>query len=177
MDPVESLRYPIGRFVRKPTVSAAERDALIGDIGRLPGDVGASVADLAADRLDTPYRAGAWTVRQLVHHLADSHMHAYVRFKMAVTESDPAIRLHDVDGWAELPDSRVQDIEVSLTLLDALHRRWVFFLRSMSPEQFDRSFQHPARGRVTLDDTLQLYAWHGRHHLAHITSLRERMRW
>jgi hypothetical protein len=173
---LESLKYPIGRFTQT-AISRDERNSLIDGIAALPAQVRHAVDDWSQDRLDTAYRPGGWTVRQLVHHLADAHMHAYARFKIALTESEPEIRLHDIDGWAALPESRQQEVEVSLTLLHGLHARWAFLLRSMTPEQFDRALLHPVRGRMTLDATLQLYAWHGRHHLAHIMALAQRLGW
>lgn len=173
---LESLKYPIGRFTAT-ALEQHERNALIDGIAALPARVRLAVDGWSRERLDTCYRPGGWTVRQLVHHLADAHVHAYARFKIGLTESEPEIRLHDIDGWAELPDSHQQEIEVSLALLDGLHGRWAFLLRSMTPEQFDRALLHPVRGRMTLDATLQLYAWHGRHHLAHITALAQRLGW
>lgn len=177
-DEMERLKYPIGRFAAGADTSQEERDRMIDDIAALPDEVRAATHDLDAAQLDTPYRPDGWTVRQLVHHLADSHMHAYERFRIGLTEEGrPAIRLHSVPGWAELPDSLELDPTVSLDLLDALHRRWTFLLRSLSPADFARTLEHPVRGTVTLDATLQLYAWHGRHHLAHITRLRDRIGW
>lgn len=150
---------------------------MIDDIAALPADLRAAVAGFSPNQLDTPYRPGGWTVRQVVHHVPDSHLNSYVRFKLAVTEEEPVIKPYDEAAWAELPDARGDDVEGSLLLLAALHRRWTHFLRSLDDAQFGRSFRHPELGVVTLDHNLQLYAWHGRHHLAHVTRLRERMAW
>jgi uncharacterized damage-inducible protein DinB len=137
----------------------------------------AAVARLTDEQLDTPYRDGGWTVRQVVHHVPESHLNSYVRFKLALTEHEPTIKPYFEDRWAELEDARTAPIELSLNLLDAVHGRWVWFLRSLKPTDFERAFQHPDLGKVTLDKNVALYAWHGRHHVAHITSLRERMGW
>jgi uncharacterized damage-inducible protein DinB len=173
----ERLRYPIGRFEARPGLSAEQRNVLIDSIASLPADLRAAVSGLSAEQLGTPYRPGGWTVRQIVHHIPDSHLNSYLRFKLAVTEKEPTIKPYDEAAWAELFDARTADIEISLTLLDALHRRWTVFLRSLTDAQFGRAFHHPELGRVTLDGTLQLYAWHGRHHLAHIRELRARRGW
>ncbi len=174
---LEGLRYPIGRFRPRTELSPGARRALIEDIAEVPKDVRAAVSDLSGEQLDTPYRPGGWSVRQVVHHLPDSHLNSYVRFKLAVTEPEPTIKGYDEGAWAELADARGEDVETSLLLLEALHRRWAHFLRSLNDEQFERAFLHPELGRVTLETSLQLYAWHGRHHLAHITRLRERRGW
>lgn len=174
---MERLRYPIGRFGARTGLSGSERGGLIDDIGAVPSELRSAVSDLSASQLDTPYRPGGWTVRQVVHHLPDSHANAYIRFKLAVTEDKPQIKSYDEAAWAELADGRGEDIEGSLALLEALHRRWTAFLRSLDPDDWDRGFLHPELGVVTLETNLQLYAWHGRHHLAHITGLRERMGW
>lgn len=174
---MERMQYPIGRFRPVPALSDEERGARIAEIAALPGGLRAAVADLTPDRLETPYRPGGWTVRQVVHHVADSHVNAYIRFKLAATEQAPRITAYDQAAWAELADSREGGIEDSLVLLDALHRRWTHFLRSLGRDDWERSFLHPELGEVPLSRNLQLYAWHGRHHLAHITGLRERMGW
>ncbi|HKJ93760.1 MAG TPA: putative metal-dependent hydrolase [Longimicrobiales bacterium] len=168
----EALRYPIGRFRPRAGLSAGERTALIDDIAALPADLRAAVADLSDEQLDSPYRPGGWTVRQVVHHVPDSHLNAYIRFKLAVTEDDPSILTYDEAAWAELADGRGDDVETSLVLLETLHRRWTLFLRSLDEAQFRRTFRHPELGSVTLERNLQLYAWHGRHHLAHVMSVR-----
>jgi len=133
------------------------------------------VAGLSEPQLDTPYRPGGWTVRQVVHHVPDSHINSYVRFRLALTENEPTVKPYDESRWAELADSRTAHIETSLALLESLHERWVLLLRSLSPADFRRQFRHPELGAVSLEKNLALYAWHGRHHVAHITSLRERM--
>ena len=150
---------------------------MIQEIADTPANLRASVAGLSAEQLDTPYRPGGWTVRQVVHHVPDSHMNSYVRFRLALTEDEPTIKPYDESRWAELADSRTARIETSLALLESLHERWVLLLRSLSPADFRRQFRHPELGVVSLEKNLALYAWHGRHHVAHITSLRERMGW
>lgn len=165
----DSLRYPIGRFAWDGP-SAERRRADITAIESLPGELRRAVKGLSEEKLDTPYRPGGWTVRQVVHHLPDSHLNAYVRFKLALTETQPAIRPYDQAAWAELADTRETPIAVSLTLLESLHRRWVTLLRSLADSDFERTFLHPEIGEPrTLDWLTGLYAWHGRHHLAHVT--------
>ena len=137
----------------------------------------AAVAGLTPEQLDTPYRPGGWTVRQVVHHVPDSHINSYVRFKLALTEEEPTIKPYDEARWAKLADTATTPVEVSLTLLDSLHSRWVPLLQSLTEADFARQFRHPELGMVRLDRNLALYAWHGKHHVAHITSLRERMGW
>jgi hypothetical protein len=171
------LRFPIGKFEPAANVSESLRSQWIDDIARAPGLLRAAVAGLTEHQIDTPYRPEGWTVRQVVHHLPDSHLNAFVRFKLALTEDEPTIKPYREDRWANLEDGRTAPIDISLTLLDALHRRWVLLLRSMPPAEFARTFRHPEHGVLTLDTTLGMYAWHGRHHTAHITSLRERNGW
>ena len=171
------LRYPIGKYVPKESLTPAERDQAIGQIAAAPKLFRDAVAGLSQEQFDTPYRPGGWTVRQLIHHIPDSHMNSYVRFKLALTESEPTIKTYDEALWATLADSRETPVEVSLTLLEALHDRWVVLLRSMRPEDFARRLRHPERGMETLDSKVPEYAWHGRHHAAHITSLRQREGW
>lgn len=176
--PAVDLRYPVGKFRVDGEITAGRRAAWIADIAAAPVLLRAAVADLSPSQLDTPYRPGGWTVRQLVHHLPDSHLNAYARFKLALTEDGPTIKPYDEARWAELEDSRATPIEVSLTLLEALHDRWVRLLRSLAPGDFDRTFHHPEQGRaMALGPALALYAWHGRHHVAHVTALRARMGW
>jgi uncharacterized damage-inducible protein DinB len=177
MEDQESLRYPIGRFEPPLHVASEMRRDFIAKIAAVPDQLRAAVASLSPGQLDTPYRPGGWTVRQVVHHVADSHMHAYLRFKWAVTEEKPTIKPYDEKQWAELADAHTGDILVSLALLEAVHTRWVLFLRSLDETQFMREFHHPELGDVPLWRNLALYAWHGRHHVAHITSLRRRMGW
>lgn len=150
---------------------------MIDVIAAAPLRMREAVAGLDAAQLDTPYREGGWTVRQVVHHVPDSHMNAYVRVKLALTEDEPTIKPYEEAAWAQLPDSRITPVEVSLALLEALHTRWVDLLRAMDGADFKRSFRHPEHGAVTLDWLVGMYAWHSRHHVAHITSLRERMGW
>jgi hypothetical protein len=164
----DTLRYPIGRCTPRAGLTADEIQSLIADLAGLPSDLRTAATPLSARALDTPYRPGGWTVRQVVHHVPDSHMNAYVRFKLALTEVGPAIRPYDEAAWAALPDGRGDDIEGSLALLDALHRRWTMLLRSLDHHEFDRAYHHPESGRTTLEHALQLYVWHGRHHLAHV---------
>jgi DinB family protein len=169
--------YPIGRFSFPESSTPEQRRQWIDEIAKAPARLRAAVAGLTPEQLDTPYRPGGWTVRQVVHHLPDSHINSYVRFKLALTEEEPTIKPYDEALWAELPDTPATPVEVSLTLLDSLHGRWVPLLGSLSEADFARQFRHPELGMVRLDRNLALYAWHGRHHVAHITSLRERMGW
>ena len=172
------LRYPVGKFNWDAPINDSDLPMLIAAIAETPGDLREAVAGLSPDQLATRYRPGGWTVKQVVHHVPDSHMNAYTRFKLALTEDEPTIKPYDEAAWAELPDSRKVPIAVSLDLLDALHLRWVALLRSMDPADFNRGLRHPEHGRVfTLKQMLGLYAWHGRHHVAHITSLKKREGW
>jgi uncharacterized damage-inducible protein DinB len=173
----EALRYPIGKFQRPGAVSQGDRDQYFSDIEEAPGRLRAAVAGLMAHQLDTPYREGGWTVRQVAHHLPDSHMNAYVRMKLALTEEAPTIKPYDEARWAELSDSRTTPVETSLAMLGALHERWMHLLRGMREGDFDRKVMHPEMGALTVDDLLALYAWHGRHHVAQITGLRHRKGW
>lgn len=173
----EKLRYPIGRFHPREGLSQTEREESIEDLAALPGELREVVAPLSQEHLDTPYRPQGWTVRQVVHHLPDSHLNGYVRFKLALTEKEPTIKDYNEAAWAELADGRGEDVEGSLMLLEAVHRRWTHLLRSLGPEDYVRTFRYPDTGVVTLERNLQLYAWHGRHHLAHVTHLRERSDW
>jgi hypothetical protein len=171
------LRYPIGTLQWKLVLTPEERQSAIQQIAEAPARLRAAVAGLTPEQMETPYRPGGWTVRQVVHHLPDSHMHAFLRFKLALTEDEPTIKPYAEAPTAELADSRELPAEVSLVLLDALHTRWVSLLRGMRPEEFARRLNHPENGILTLDALAAGYAWHGRHHVAHITSLRERMGW
>jgi len=171
------LQYPIGRFKWKGSATEEQRRDLINEIEAAPAWLRDAVQSLNQQQLDTPYRPGGWTVRQVVHHLPDSHMNAYIRFRLAVTEENPTIKPYEQQLWAELADARTAPVETSLTLLDSLHHRWVILLRSLAPGDWARTFQHPELGSVTLDKNLALYAWHGKHHVAQITSLREREGW
>jgi uncharacterized damage-inducible protein DinB len=168
------LSYPIGRFETPPHVTAESRRQAVDAIDELPSRMREAVANLSDAQLDLPYRPGGWTVRQLVHHVADSHMNAYIRLKLAVTEDRPTIKPYDQNLWAELSDMRLP-VAISLSLLDGIHARWSVLCRSLTPEQFLRTFHHPEIGEVTIDTHLQMYAWHSRHHVAHVTSMRTRM--
>lgn len=175
--PVTDIRYPIGKFESKNSLSDSERRECIRHIAEAPTKLRAAVHNLTIEQLNTPYRPDGWTVKQVVHHVADSHMNAYIRFKLAITEQEPAIKTYAENLWAELPDARNAPIETSLQLIESLHHRWVMFLESLSSADFSHTFRHPDRGIMTLDQLLPLYAWHGRHHIAHITTLKERMGW
>ena len=170
-------RYPIGHYERRDVLTPEERAAMIEQIAAAPRKMRDAVAGLTPDQLETPYREGGWTLRQVVHHVPDSHMNSYVRFKLALTEQTPTIRPYDEARWAELADSVDTPPETSMALLESLHDRWVRLLRSMSADDFQRTLNHPANGLMTLDAMLALYAWHGRHHVAHITSTRTRQGW
>jgi len=176
---VNDLSYPIGSFsLRDATVAPEERPGLIGALVELPAQFRGAVQGLSEAQFDTPYRPGGWTVRQVVHHVPDSHLNAYVRFKLALTEENPTIKPYEEARWAELPDTAGTQIGVSLVLLEALHRRWVVLLKSMTDDQWGRTYIHPDYQRsFRLDAILAMYAWHGKHHTAHITRLRERMGW
>jgi uncharacterized damage-inducible protein DinB len=169
-------RYPIGKFHREPFTKEKEKE-WIEEVAAAPGRLRAAVQGLSPEQLDTPYREGGWTVRQVVHHVPESHMNAYIRFKLALTEDVPTIKPYMEDRWAKLEDVGKTPIEVSLSLLDSLHQRWVILLKSLTDADFERKFRHPELGELTLGTNLGLYAWHGKHHVAHITSLRERMGW
>jgi len=171
------LQYPVGRFAWPDAVSPDDRRSCIDEIEQTPKNMRAVVTGLSEQQLDTPYRPGGWTMRQVVHHLPDSHLNSYLRFRLALTEDEPTIKPYDEARWAELVDARTAPVELSLTLLDSLHKRWVLLLRSLSGADCSRKFHHPELGEVTLEKNLALYAWHGRHHVAHITSLRQRMGW
>jgi uncharacterized damage-inducible protein DinB len=171
------LRYPIGPLVAPTILSPALRVDLIAQIAAAPTLLRAAVEGLSKTQLDTPYRDGGWTVAQVVHHLPDSHLNAYARCKLAVTEDNPTVKPYLEARWAELADATGTDLEASLRLLDALHRRWTQFLCSLTEEQWKRTLRHPDMGTMTVERILALYAWHGRHHVAHITTLRQRMGW
>jgi uncharacterized damage-inducible protein DinB len=173
----EDLSFPIGRFEWDGDATNARREELIAEIADAPRLLRRAVEGLSDEQLDTPYRPDGWTVRQVAHHLPDSHMNGFTRVKMALTEDVPTIKPYDEARFAELGDVRATPIEVSLALLDALHVRWVALFRSMSDADYAREFRHPEIGVVPLDKQLALYAWHGRHHVAHVTALRERMGW
>jgi len=176
------LQYPVGKFTWDRSgegllATEAERQQWIAGIAETPARLRAAISGLTEAQLDTPYRPGGWTVRQVAHHLPDSHMNAYVRFRLALTEDEPTIKPYSEGLWAQLSDARTAPAKISLTLLDTLHQRWVMLLRSLKPEDFSRALKHPELGRVTLEKYLAMYAWHGKHHVAHITSLRQRSGW
>jgi uncharacterized damage-inducible protein DinB len=175
---VDDLRFPTGRFssVKRP-LTREERGAKIEAIRVAPNRLREAVAGLEDGQLDTPYRDGGWTVRQVVHHVVDSHVNAYTRFRLALTEDNPTIRPYQEKLWAELPDAKTLPVEASLAILDALHARWVALLDTLGPEQCRRPLHHPESGDQTIDSLLELYAWHGAHHTAHITGLRSRKGW
>ena len=169
MTDLDTLRYPVGRFERVTgPLDRAARDGYLAIIDAAPARFRALVAGLSESRLDTPYRPGGWTIRQVVHHVADSHLNAYIRTKLAVTEDNPRITTYEEQLWAEFPEAKRGPVEVSLTLLESLHTRWIAFLRALSDSDFARTFQHKEWGSITVEEVLALYAWHSRHHAAHI---------
>jgi DinB superfamily len=171
------LRYPIGKFTYDGPLTEEKKQKCLDDITHTPANLRAAVSGLSAQQLDSPYRPDGWTVRQLVHHVPDSHMNAYIRFKLALTEEEPTIKPYAEDRWAVLADTQSTPIEVSLMLLESLHTRWMRLLGSLAAPDWKRTFRHPELGLITLDKNLALYAWHGRHHVAHVTELRRRMGW
>ena len=176
MPELDDLRYPIGRFERPESSEPAERAQQISVLRLLPSNLQAAVSGLSQPQIDTSYRDGGWTVRQLVHHIADSHANAYVRTKLALTEDWPTIKTYDEAAWARLPDSTLP-VDGSMAMIAAMHERWVTLLESLSGADFHKGYNHPELGRQELANVLALYAWHSRHHTAHITNLRKRMSW
>jgi transposase len=170
-------RYPVGRFKRPEAVTPELRLAAIAEIAAMPAALTNALEGLDREQLDTPYREGGWTVRQLVHHIADSHMNAFARMRLALTEEWPTIVAYDEKAWAMLHDSTAAPVGWSVGLIENMHARWVLLLESLTDEQWQRGFKHPERGASTLELTTLLYAWHSRHHVAHITKLREREGW
>lgn len=174
----ESLRYPIGRFSPLEEVTVADREKYLSEIEQLPTAMRAVVAGLTDEQLNTPYREGGWTLRQVVHHVPDSHANSYIRYRWALTEDQPTIKAYYENRWGELSDASSAPVEPSLQLLEALHQRWLLLLRAMTDEDYARSLVHPdMRHPIRLDTMLTLYAWHGQHHVAHIQSLKDRMNW
>ncbi|MGB8580971.1 MAG: putative metal-dependent hydrolase [Candidatus Sulfotelmatobacter sp.] len=171
------LRYPISKFKYEGPPTKDQKQKYLADIEQAPANLRAAIKGLSNQQLDTPYRPEGWTVRQVVHHVPDSHLNAYIRFKLALTEDEPTIKPYAEDRWAQLADTQDTPVEVSLAMLDSLHDRWVRLLCSLTVEEWKREFRHPELGPVSLEKNLALYAWHGRHHVAHITSLRERNSW
>ena len=174
---MEDLRYPIGQFEMPQNATTQDRQQWIKAIESTPEQLRQAVAGLSEEQLDTRYRPEGWTIRQVVHHIADSHLNGYVRTKWTLTEDNPAIKFYDQARWAESPEARTGNVELSLPLLESLHRRWSEVLRSFEPDTWSRTFQHPEWGDVSLDVNVALYVWHGTHHIAHITTLRARMGW
>jgi uncharacterized damage-inducible protein DinB len=174
---MEDLRYPIGNFDVRQPVTADQVKRALDDIEETPAKVRQAIANLSPEQIETPYRPGGWTIRQVVHHLPDSHINSYTRFRFALTESNPPVKGYMEDRWAELTDARTAPMELSLNLLESLHKRWIILLRSLKTEDLKRTFQHSQYGPISLDQNVCLYGWHGRHHTAHITSLRKRMGW
>jgi len=173
----QDLKFPIGKFQWVETLTTDERTNCIGVIEGAPAQLAAAVANLSAEQLDTSYRDGSWTVRQVVHHLADNDMGAFARCKFALTEEEPTIKTYKEKLWAELPDGKIAPIEPSLAIFENVHKRWGILLRSLSESDWAKKLVHPARGIMTVDCNVALYSWHARHHIAHITSLRERKGW
>lgn len=174
---IYEIRFPVGDFSIDPHVTPEKRALWIQELREAPSKLRAALAGLSEAQLNERYREGGWMLRQVVHHLADAQLNGFVRSKLALTEDRPAIKTYEETLWAETADGREAPVQLSLSLLDALHARWVLLLESLSDADFRRTFRHPERGELTLDDALQLYAWHGRHHTAHITRLRERKGW
>lgn len=174
---MNDLRFPIGKFSYSGSLTPEQKNTFLDDIAQTPSRLRSAIEGLSPEQLDTPYRPEGWTVRQVVHHVPDSHLNSYVRFKLALTEENPTIKPYAEGLWAELGDTKATPIEVSLALLESLHDRWVRLLRSLTPEQWKRTFRHPEAGEMNLEKTLALYSWHGKHHVAHITELRKRMTW
>lgn len=174
---MNDVQYPIGKFQRKSQLTESERSDLIQEISETPANLRKTVHGLLENEVDTPYRPGGWTVRQVVHHLPDSHMNAYIRMKLALTETQPLIKPYNQSLWAELHDGKGGPIEASLTLLESLHQRWVLLMKSLQPKDFLKTMSHPEQGIINIDFLVQLYGWHGRHHVAQIMTLRERQGW
>jgi uncharacterized damage-inducible protein DinB len=174
---MSDLRYPVGNFQYAGPAAGEQRQKWIADIAETPARLRTAIQGLSAEQLDTPYRPEGWTVRQVVHHVPDSHMNAYVRLRLALTETAPTIKPYQEALWAELPDARTGPVDISLQLLEAMHCRWVALLRSLKEQDWQRIYRHPEMGDVTMEKMLALYAWHGRHHVAHITELRKQKGW
>ena len=174
---MDNIRYPIGKFSLTSEPDAVKRRTLISGMQILPETLRAAVCDLTDQQLDTPYRSGGWTVRQVVHHVADSHLNGYIRFKWALTETNPEIKIYNQDSWARTSESTSAPALISVNLLESLHERWVFLLKLISDEEYEKIYIHPETGPMKLSTALTLYEWHGRHHVAQIQSLRERIKW
>lgn len=176
-DPWYQLKYPIGEFAFDDEINRAVVNGWIDEIEQMPGKLRAVVSKLSGEQLDTAYRPGGWTLRQVVHHIGDSHLNSYIRFKWALTEDAPTIKTYYEDRWAELPDYQLVPVEYSLNFIESLHKKWVILLRALSDADLQREFIHPESGATPLGKNIGIYAWHGNHHLAHITSLCERKNW
>ena len=174
---IEKLKYPIGRYQVEVNIDKAAVKRFIKEIESLPDRLDEEVKGLTGQQLKTPYRPEGWNIQQVVHHIADSHMNAYIRFKLALTEDKPIVKPYDEKLWAELPDSKSVDINVSIALIDSLHKRWTTLLKQLSDKELNKEFLHPESGMKNLRETICHYAWHGNHHLAQITSLKQRMNW
>jgi uncharacterized damage-inducible protein DinB len=174
---MDDLRYPIGKFQYSGSATDADIHTWISQIAETPARLRDAVRGFSAEQLDTPYRPEGWTVRQVVHHVPDSHMNSYVRFRLALTEDEPTIKPYHEDRWAQLNDAQSAPVNLSLDLLDSLHQRWTLLLNQLGKAELARAFRHPEMGLVTLEKNVALYAWHGRHHVAQITSLAARMNW
>jgi len=174
---MDDLRYPVGKLELRMEASPAERQRWISEIAACPAQMRAAVQGLSEKQLDTPYRPGGWTVRQVAHHVPDSHMNAFIRLRLALTETEPTIKPYDEKRWADLADSRTAPVELSLTLLEVLHTRWVMVWHSLQDADWDRTWHHPEMGKLTITALASIYGWHSRHHVAHITELRKRMSW
>lgn len=174
---IEKLKYPTGRYQVEENIDSAAVNRFIKEFELLPQRLADAVKGLNPEQLQTPYRPAGWTIQQVVHHVADSHMNAYIRFKLALTEDRPVIKPYDEKLWAELPDSNLTDINVSLAIIDSLHKRWTTLLKQLNNKELDKEFLHPESGVKNLRETISHYAWHGNHHLAQITSLKQRMNW
>ena len=174
---MNDIRYPIGKFQAREIITNDERTQCIQHIDDCPKKLHEAIRGFSEEQFNTPYREGGWMVKQVVHHLCDSHMNAYIRFKLALTENEPPIKTYEESLWAELFDGKNAPIETSLQLLESLHVRWLMLLKSLSPNDFAKTFRHPESGIINLDFLVQMYAWHSQHHVAHITSLKERMNW
>src|SRR5580692_2626107 len=174
---MDDLRYPIGKADLETPMTPERRRQAIAEVEAAPAALRNAIRGLSATQLETPYRPGGWTVRQVVHHVPDSHLNSYIRFRWALTEDAPVIKAYHEDRWAELSDARTAPVETSIALLESLHHRWIKLLGSLTEDEWKRTFRHPELGPVSLEQNAALYAWHGRHHVAHIRGLRDRMRW
>lgn len=173
----EDLRYPIGKFEAAKDITPEMREKFIQTVEELPAKLRAAVDDLSDEQLDTPYRPDGWTIRQVVHHVADSHINSICRFKLGLSEDTPTIKPYEEALWAEMADAKNAPVDLSLNVIDGVHARWTMLLKSMSKTDFERKINHPERGAMTLNSLLALYDWHSRHHTAHVTKLREKNNW